>query len=344
MRTLFAGLNLPDRLIRETDQHELAVQSLANIVVQELDRTVQVLDRLRDGLQFWHFPVLRDEESRCWREELEGYRDLLQSLERIRTPGHLRTFAYTEAQVKQMLKGRGILYEYERLQRALESLRPQLELITLGENTLPQNVSWREEVHEVRSEQQQRLQDPAQRLQPHTIALVKGALENLHSSYVEAYLLLHNAERLNPSQDARKQRLIRDPRHAQLRALAALDFLPESELERWEQPLRELVVCMGCTTADLQKRSVCHHCNFHPRSVGQIGQPALDRLEQAERDFGLLYDRWVANLCQELKKETALANLDALTEAQRRPVQSFIASGELPEKLSRELVEAMQDA
>ncbi|MBI3959020.1 MAG: ATP-binding protein [Chloroflexi bacterium] len=344
LRALFAGLNLPEGLIRDPAQHELAVQSLANTVVQELDRAVQVLDRLRDGLHFWRFAVLGEEESRSWREALEGYRDLLQSIERIRTPGHLRTFAHSQAQVKEMLAGRQILHDFERLQRSLESVRPLLELVYQAETTLPAHAPWLEDVQAARSEQQKRLQDPAQRLASHTIGLLKGALENLRSSYATAYLELHNRERLNPSQDARKQRLVREPRRAQLRALAALDFLPESELERWEKPVQELVVCMGCSAGELQNRVVCPHCNYHPRAAGSGEQPAASRLERAEQEFELLHTRWLENLRQELSKETARTNLEALTEAQRKPVQAFIDSGSLPERLTRETVEAMQDS
>lgn len=343
LTALFAGLGLPEGLIRDQSQHELAVQSLANTVVQELDRTVQTLDRLRDGLHFWRFPLLGEEESRGWRERLEGYRDLLQSIERIRTPGHLRNFAHTQAQVRQMLAGRQTLHDFERLQRSLESVRPQLELIYQAETTLPADAAWLAEVQAARADQMERLQDPEQRLSPHVIGLLKGALENLRSSYAAAYLDLHNLARLNPSQDARKQRLLRDPRHAQLRALASLDFLPESELERWEQPVAGLVTCMGCSAAELANRVICPHCNYHPRSAGVEDQPAASRLEQSEGEFEALSTRWIANLRQELSKETAQANLEALAESQHRAVQAFVDSGSLPERLTRETVEAMQD-
>src|SRR5690606_22196319 len=66
LRTLFAGLDLPDGLIGETAQLGLTVQTMLHAVDREQDRALRARERLRNGIDYWRFSVLSDEESRSW--------------------------------------------------------------------------------------------------------------------------------------------------------------------------------------------------------------------------------------------------------------------------------------
>lgn len=345
LRTLFAGLDLPDALIGDSAQHGLAVQSLQRAVDRELDRSVKTIERLRNGVDYWRFPVLAEVEARQWRDQLESYAHLLEQLERIKTPGHLRNFALSEAEVKRSLKGRTILHEAERLQQTLDALRPGLEYAYQAQAHLPANHPWHKAAREARSEYQALLQDPNQRLAPTTRARMNGGLENLHDAYTRAYLDQHDRARLTTGQDARKQALVRDQRHLQLKALSGLALLPAATLEQWEKQVEALVTCVGCSTADLRQRAACPHCGYTPSGdPDAAAAPAFQRLEQLERDLDTLTNQWVATLREELNKPVPQATITLLPETVRTALQAFVDTGTLPPKISRDLVDAIQDA
>lgn len=345
LRTLFSGLGLPDGLIGDGAQLSLAVQSLQRIIEHELDRAVKAIEQLRRGVEIWRFPVLAEVETHQWRDHLESYARLLENLTRIKTPGHLRALALTEAEVKRSLKGRATLQETLRLQETLDVLRPGLEYTYQAQTHLSANHPWQKVAREVRSEYQTLLQDPNQRLTPTTRARLSGGLENLRDAYARAYLEQHDRARLAPTHDSRKQTLVRDPRHLQLKALSELTLLPAAALEQWEKQVEDLVTCIGCTLGDLRNRAVCPHCGYSPQSDPKAATtPAIERLEQLECDLDTLTSQWSATLREELSKPSPQETIALLPENVRNALQTFIYTGSLPQKISRDLVDAIQDA
>ena len=344
LRTLFQGLGIPEGLIRDPSEHELAVLTLGNLVVQELNRVAPAQARLNKGLFFWGEPVLSEDEVRRWQKRLREYQSMLDTLARVRNPGHLRTIPFTEEQVKRYLKGRRILHDLDRLQDTLEQLRPKVDYLRDASQVLPESDPWQKQYQEVRREVLERLQTPETRSRPATITRIRNALDELQTAYQQRYLTYHDRTRLNPAQAQRKQRLKHDPRLAQLRALATLYLLPDKELAQWESLMDELSPCDGCTSRDLRNQTVCPHCSYAPAADDLTGPSAEARLTQAEEDFENLYARWLRTLREELTKPSAQENVRLLPKAQQKAISAFLQTGQLPDKLPQSLVTAMQDA
>lgn len=343
LRTLFAGLELPDALIGDTAQLGLAVEALRQTADRELDRALRARERLRSGIDYWRFAVLTDEEARQWRERVDAYVKLLEALAPIKTPGHLRNFALSEGEVKRNLKGRATLQELERLQQTLDALRPNLEYTYQASHHLPADHPWHKAVSEARSEYQAMLQDPQQRLSATVRTRLSGGLENLHDAYVRAYLEQHDRARLTPLEDARKQALVRDNRHLQLKALAGLALLPTGTLLQWEQRVQALVTCVGCAPTDLRNRVACPHCGYSASSADKA-PAALEQLEKLEQDLDALYTQWVTTLHGELNKPAAQTTIPLLPDATRTALQTFAQSSTLPTKVTRDVVDAIENA
>ncbi|GIK76205.1 MAG: hypothetical protein BroJett021_51930 [Chloroflexota bacterium] len=342
LRTLFAGLDLPDGLIGEAAQLGLAVQTLLQTVDREQDRALRARERLRSGIDYWRFSVLSDEEVRAWSERLDNYLKLLDALAMIKTPGHLRNFGWNEGEVKRSLKGRATVQEVERLQQMLDDLRSGLEYTYQASNYLPANHAWHNSVKEVRREYETLLRNPQQRSAPALRARLSGGLENLHDAYVEVYLAQHDRARLTPAQDARKVALVRDTRHLQLKALSSLALLPATALLQWEQRVQELVTCVGCTANDLRNRVVCPHCGYSANV--ELKLSALEMLETLEEELDTLYTQWTTTLLAELRKPAAQETIPLLPDATRTALTSFVQSGVLPAKVTRDLVDAIENA
>ena len=343
LRTLFAGLGLPEGLIRDPSQHELAVQTLANTVDQELERTVAALETLRRGYIYWGASILSDEEQQTWRAQLQAYKDLLETLSRVHTPGHFRSLSLTESQVKEALKGRQVLNTLDAIRKTVETLRPLVDYIRDAEVVLPADDPWQEERQRLREEHLAHLRDPEQRTQPHLVGMLRGGLENLRRASIERYLDLHSRARLNRSEDVRKQKLLRSPEVHYLRHLSGLGFLPSRQFEQWREKVADLKSCTGVTSKDLERRLECPNCHFRPRGE-DLSTPAAARLEAAERELDALFQGWLKTLREELQKPEVRANIALLPEAQRAALERLIAAGELPDTITREFLEAVQDA
>ena len=73
-------------------------------------------------------------------------------------------------------------------------------------------------------------------------------------------------------------------------------------------------------------------------------QSATQKLELVESDFDQHYHGWVSTLCDNLKKPDMQANIALLGNKERQLIESFVSTGELPDKISSRFIDALQDA
>lgn len=343
LKALFEGLNLPMDWVDAPAQHERAVAELNRLAEAELSRLVMALDTLRDGLRYAGEPILSAEETQTWRKTLEAYRELLQTLERINTPGRLRLFTAGVGEVRAQLKGRKILDRLSHLRELLHSLQPHLHYLTRAELRLPATHPWFSDLQRARQQHLAWLRDPAQRADPGLYARLNGALANLRSAYAQAYLELHQQARLDRAGDERKRALTQDPRWRQLSGLVDVRILPAQAFAKLRDAFNALRACPTLTLADLNDHAECPHCGFDPRAEAQR-PPALTQLDKLERDLATLHADWLARLRAELAKPDPQKTIPLLKSPYREQVEALARQGELPPSVSQGLSEAINDA
>ena len=344
LRALFEGLGLPEGLITDSSKHEVAVQQLQTTVLVELDRTARALEWLREGMRYWREPILNQGEIQDWRGKLNVYKDFSDSLGHLTTPGKLRNFSYGTGDVRKILRARDLLTELIALNDSLNAMQPHLEYIYQAELNIPGDHPWQAEAANMRADHLKLLHDPDQRSSSHLRTRLNGGMANLRSSYAEAYVDMHNQERLNTTQDARKKNITSDPRWAQLKGLAALDFFfVVNDLLKLEKDINELRSCPGVGISDLAAQSTCQQCQFSPRADSSAKSASL-KLEIVESDFDQHYHGWVGTLCDNLKKPDMQANIALLGSKERKMIESFVSTGELPDKISSRFIDALRDA
>lgn len=342
LKALFEGLGLPVEWARDTAQHERAAQEVSRLAESELPRLVMALDNLRDGLRYWGELILTPEETRQWRKALEGYRDLLQMLERMNTPGRLRQFSLGIGEVRARLKGRKTLRQLNHLRELLQSLQPHLNYLARAELRLPASHPWQAEATRLRQEQIGWLSDPNMRFDPSLYARLNGGLGNLRAAYVQAYLQLHQAARLDRDGDERKRALTQDPRWRHLLALQDVRILPGAAFEKLRRRFGDLRACPNLTAADLNDRTECPYCGFDPR-MEKVDVPAAEALGSLTNELETMHADWLQRLRLELQKPETAANVQLLKENPRRQILAFV-QGETPASFSQAFVEGVNDA
>lgn len=343
LKALLQGLGFPPEWIDQPAQHERIVQELNQITDEELHRVVVAMDELRDGVRYWGEPILSPEEVQSYRKSLESYKSLLEAIQRITTPGHLRQFSMGMGEVQAHLKGRNTLKTIHSLREVLQSVQSHLQYLTRADLRLPEHHPWHDEAQRVKNDHLAWLKNPQQRTDVSVYSRLNGGLSNLRSSFAQAYLDLHASARLDRLGDERKQKLTQNPHWRHLLALQEVIILPNSELARLQKEFSELRSCPSLTREDLSKFTECPHCGFDPRSE-PFSPSAVERLEKLEENLSLVYSKWISRLREELQKPEVTENIALLKPPYRQQIEEFMEKGEFTSSVSKNLVEAINDA
>jgi hypothetical protein len=348
---LFQLLGLPDGLIKDPNQHTSAVEQLAKRVADELDRLVLVRQKAGGGLPVWETALLEGQVKADLLRRLDDHKSFLESLQTYNTPGKLRNFRYSADQVQAQVAGQALLADLETLAEVIAAVQPLTAYLGVAMAVLPSTGSglgpadheWPQEVKALQTAQLAQLREPKNWRQPTLRASLSGALENLKSAYVQVYLDLHRRARLNAAEDDRKKRLMADPRHQQLTALAAVDFLPVADLRDWEKALTALHPCYAIGASELKEHPLCPSCGYRPVEE-PAAKPAQAALDEQEDRLGQLYADWTNALLTNLSQEATQANVALMTEGQRDLIYRFLDARALPDKVSYEFVETIKEA
>lgn len=341
---LFELLGLPPGQVKDTNQHQTAVEQLAKQVAGDLNQLVLVRQKAQDGLPLWEANVLEGPAKAELLRQLDAHKSFLESLQAYNQPGKLRNFRYSAAEVQAQAEPRRMWRQVQTLAELVAALQPLTAYLGVALAVLPPHHEWSQRAKTLQQEQLAHLRHPANWSQPTLRATLAGALERLKADYIELYLNLHRRSRLTPLEDDRKKRLLNDPRRQQLTALANLQFLPVASLQKWEQKLIELRPCFALGESDLKERPFCDHCQYRPVAEEPPAQSLDETLAELEEELGRLHAAWTGALLTTLAQETPQQTIELMTPAQRQHLTRFLEQRALPEKISAEFSLALTEA
>ncbi|MFQ5613684.1 MAG: DUF6079 family protein [Anaerolineae bacterium] len=351
LSVLFELLGLPPGLIKDANQHTTAVQQLQARVAAELDRLVLARQKAQEGLPVWKANVLEGQARANLVSHLDTYKTFLESLQAYNTPGKLRNFRYSAGEVKAQMGKRALLADLEILAEVVAGLQPLTAYLGVATAVLPADHEWVKKAEALQAEQLAQLRsgfrvsgsESTQSLKLTTRNSLLRALEALKDEYIQLYLDLHRRARLTAAEDERKKRLLGDPRHKQLTALAAIDFLPVAKLKEWENTLADLHPCFTIGASDLKERPLCPSCGYRPVEE-QAGRQAQVLLDDQEDQLNKLYADWTNALLTNLNQGETQANIALMTADQQRLVQNFLDAGALPQTVGYDFVQTVKEA
>jgi hypothetical protein len=196
----------------------------------------------------------------------------------------------------------------------------------------------------IRSEWRAKLMDPATRCTADFHQKINRALQKAKDDYRTAYFNLHKKARLGVNEDSKKKELLKDARLACLDKLAkGVSLLPHSTLSELQTRLAKVQTCFTLVKDELDASPICPHCNFRPQeeSVGASGVAVLD---QIDNQLDALLENWNKTLLDNLDDPTAKKSIKLLPETQKAVVEALLKSRTLPDKISNDLVQGMQQA
>jgi hypothetical protein len=118
--------------------------------------------------------------------------------------------------------------------------------------------------------------------------------------------------------------------------------MPQQQLEDFEIRLNQLKSCFDLSEYDLFANAFCPHCDFKPPL--QTQSSATDKLAEVSESLEQLHDEWTQILVKALKDSQASEQWELLQTDNRALLENFLDEGNLPNEISYEFLEAVQES
>jgi hypothetical protein len=342
LRSLFEMLELPPGLAQQATQgSDEPVKALQEEVSKLTKRVLAASTDMANRLSFWGQPLLRDEEIRDWRSKLDELKAFSESLSPYNTVGKLKNLRIGSDDIAAQTKNLEILNSVEGLNGLIGELGNTASYLGQAEMVLPSDHAWVKQAQDTRKQVLEALSTSrtSQNGSDH-----RQTLSKLKKDYVTAYVSLHSKARLGVSEDKTKTSLRKDSRLVAMRALANISLMPTSQLTTFEEKLDKLKSCASLIDSELAASPVCPHCNFRPANEQGDMLPAANVLKQLDDELDQLLDGWVQTLLDNLEDPIIQSNFELLKEGSRKIVTGFVDTKSLPDPVTPEFINAVQEA
>jgi hypothetical protein len=327
---LFQVLGLAEGFMRDPNQREEGVRQLQQAVERELDTTVQTQRLVGQGLVLWNSAVLEGAALAEVQRTLADYKTFLESLRPYQTVGKLKNLRLTPDEIEAHAIGRQIQSDLNAFSALLQDLQPLTAYLSTAQEVLPVGHEFRSRVQAMQSEHLAVLRDPQQRTEVGTRSRLLQELNALKREYGVYYVSLHQAARLNTTQDDAKKQLLNHPSLAHLRSLAHITLLPRMQLDTWQNDIGQLQPCFGLNADELHDTPICPRCRFRPieERRSEAVEVALTRLET---ELEQMDHEWLTSLRDNLHDPIASNGLELLDDAAiRGSIRTFRDGADLP--------------
>ncbi len=356
---IFEGLGLNAARVRDENARQRAVEDLQKSVNTELEWTAKLEGRIQQSLSLWNQPVFTDNLTYHVRQgqvvgtdrpavmlssvdllpHLRGYKKFLGVLGRFNTPGKLRNLKMTISEVKEALEDRRVVQRAERLVAMVDRLQAITTYFAEAQANLPADHPWSERASAVREKVLQEVRRGAKEEKTRDEHTILRDLEGLKKEYIAAYSELHRRLTLGPAADDRRQRLYQGPRLAAAETLSQIDLLSSSELDDWKKVVTGLPTCREYHAGSIADSPTCPVCHLRPVEHRGATQAEQMLLQLDERLDDLLI-RWRQALRANLTSETAMRSRKAMTPAERKPIEGFLAQSDDDTNIPQGFVES----
>jgi succinate dehydrogenase flavin-adding protein (antitoxin of CptAB toxin-antitoxin module) len=349
LKSLFELLGMtPGMAQLVTQSKDEPVQNLQHEVGKIVKRIVMTQQTLREGLSFWGLDLLAGTDLASQASGLDEAKGFFESLQAYSSPGKLKNFRYSAPEVLAHEKAVKALDELDALREFIMDHSPTASWLSTAEAVLPADHDWVDRMKTSRQDvldalKQADLTELASQSQS-----IGAKLQKLKKDYTVAYIGLHTKARLGVNDDKRKAGLLGDQRLQTLLKLAGIDLMPRQQLTDYQNRLAGLKSCFALTEQNLDVSPICPHCGFRPAAeIGVSGSGLLiagsQQIDQMDEQLDRIIEQWTKTLLNNLEDPMTQANIkELLHEDDKKVIQSFMGSKELPEPIDGNFVQTLK--
>lgn len=344
LKALFELVGLTPGMARLVTQAKPEpVQRLQKKISELVKLLVIAEQKVRDGIVLGDRKLFVSDDIARYCERLNGTKTFLESLQAFTTPGKLKNLRYKAKEIQAHGSGIEALAEVEMLRELAGELGPTVSYLSQSAAVLPEDHELVASLRGARDQVIVDIMNPVERQEPSFRRKTMKMLADLKKDYVKTYMGLHTKARLGRNDDDSKKKLMKDERLARLQKLTTIELMPQQRLINLQNRLADLTPCPNLTQQDLEAAPVCPHCGFRPINE-EVSASAGVVLQACDGEMDKLITSWTESLLENLEDPTTQENLELLKAKQRKLVDSFIESRELPDPLGKGFIEALSEA
>jgi Asp-tRNA(Asn)/Glu-tRNA(Gln) amidotransferase C subunit len=330
----------PGLAVQVTQGDVAAVQQLQKTVSDKVEKLVLAKQQLLNGIPFWGQSLYSENEVQQVGETMGKCKDFLEGLQAYNTPGKLKNFHPAAKEIAVHKAAFTRLAEVESLERFIREVNQVAGYLSQAESVLPDDHAWVAESKKSRADLLAEIRKPENRESEQFKSQLEKSLKKLKSEYIKAYLDLYRKARLSIAQDKEKSLLLQDERLTALRRLAAVEVINRQQLTDLEQQLGRLKTGQALTEKDLEAEP---RADFWP-TMEDYSVSAVTRLSNLKIELERIYNAWTQALLNDLNDPVTQNNFDLLKPAQKKMLQDFTKLTQLPDEISTDFFEALQQA
>jgi hypothetical protein len=346
LRNLFELFDLPSGLAQKASQGDTEpVIKLQEKVIALVPRVLKAGSYLQQGkLGLWGQNLLREEETKDWQLRLDTLKKFTESLTPYNTVSKLKNLRVTQEDLDSQKKNLEILAAVDRLLELVVDLGSTASYLSQAEMVLPAEHPWVKQAEAARKAIFDQIHDRNAEHAATVLNTARQTLNQLKKDYIIAYIASHSKARLSVVEDKTRNALRNDDRLLALRVLAGVSLMPTSQLTAFEESLNGLKSCSSLDEPTLITAAVCPHCQFRPSAEQLELIPAANRLHKLDDDLDQLVANWQQTLLENLEDPFTQDSLGLLPPASKKLIDAFLASRKLPDPMTTEFANAVQEA
>jgi len=319
------------------------VKQLQATILGKIDKLVMTRHKMQEGLSFWGQNLYAEKDVEQSSQALEKTKVFIESLQSYNMPGKLKNLKYEANEILTHKEGLNKLTEIEELESFVLEINHIAQYLSMAEGYLPENDPWIKNNQSLRGQILKAIKDPDKRKSAKFKTAVMNQLKGLKKDYIKTYMAQHKKVRLTHGQDKAKSDLTKDYRIGQLQKLTSIDLLNRQQLIDFQEDLGKLKTCFALTEKDLENNPKCPHCGFWP-SMEAPKYSADAILQRLKSDLEKIQQSWTQSLLNNLDDPIVQNNFNLLKAKQQKRLNEFIDKKELPDEISGEFVQTIQEA
>ena len=343
LKALFELLGMtPGMAQLVTQGKEEPVQNLQQAVAKLVKRIVITQQTIREGLSFWGMNLLTETDLTSQAMGLDQAKTFFESLQAYSSPGKLKNFRHGTSDIIVFEPAVKALDDLDALRNFIMDHGPVASWLSTAEAVLPEEHDWVDRMKTTRQDILETLKlTSLTELAKHS-QTIGAKLQKLKKDYVVVYTGLHTKARLGVNDDKRKVALLNDHRLQTLLKLAGIELMPRQQLTDYQNHLAGLKSCANLTEQNLESSPICSHCQFRPSVENSVSNGSL-MVDQLDNKLDSMLANWASTILGNLEDPITQANMDLLKIDDRKQLEAFIQSHELPVPLDSNFVHALKE-
>lgn len=339
LKHLFDVIGINPVLLDNPNEREKGVQELLTKARELSNGAVLAARKLTDGFELWGEPMANTTEMTRMRKACEAVRDEFSNYSaKFNTPAKLNNFTHSMQEVDELaehIAQTSIIMQYADFKSECSSIVgyiSNIEYIDLG-------AAFKSEIDQAKAafrESRDSIMDDT----PADVAAqqVETALSKVKDKYVRIYFAEHKKKRLDITDAKRRGKIQESGELAKLKKLRSIEIVSSAKLSAIEQDISGLTVCYELTPEELKTTHICPHCRYQ---LGDHAKNVFGQLDNIENRIDDLVAEWTKTLLDTIYDPIVASQKEYLTADQKKAIDDFEASGELPKRVDDFFVKAI---